>query len=127
MDMDVLAAAWRERSAERQSRLAADAARARDAARRAARALIDEFGASQVWLFGSLVWGRPHSLSDIDLAVEGVAPERHFAALARACEVAGGQVDLVPLEDCSESLRRRILALASGVVGVMLLIRLSAL
>jgi predicted nucleotidyltransferase len=60
-------------------------------------------------MFGSLAWGRVHDESDLDLAVEGLAPERTFAALSRVSSVAGEQVDLVPLESCAESLRRRIL------------------
>lgn len=109
VDVETLAAAWRRRRVSRQARLEERAARARESARRAARVLTDEFRASRVWMFGSLAWGRVHDESDLDLAVEGLAPERTFAALSRVSSVAGEQVDLVPLESCAESLRRRIL------------------
>jgi len=60
--------------------------------------LTREFGARKVILFGSLVRGDARPDSDIDLAVEGLAPAETFRALARAAEVAGRHVDLVPLE-----------------------------
>ena len=110
MDVQRLAEAWRRRFQEEEARLFEQAARARERAGVAARALADEFGASGVWLFGSLAWGPLHAGSDVDLAVRGVPADRHFAALARACEIVGGPVDLVPLETCAESLRRRVLA-----------------
>jgi uncharacterized protein len=60
--------------------------------------LSREFGVRKVVLFGSLARGdaRPHS--DIDLAVEGLSPSQTFRAMARAAEVAGRHVDLVPIE-----------------------------
>lgn len=71
---------------------------AREAARRrqaqAARARVAElaricrsFGATRVRLFGSLVTERYGATPDIDLAIDGVPPERYFelwAALDRA-------------------------------------------
>jgi len=57
------------------------------------------YGARKVILFGSLVRGDARPDSDIDLAVEGLAPADTFRALARATGVAGRHVDLVPLED----------------------------
>ena len=109
VDVEALAAAWKRRRAGRQAQLEERASRARDAARRAAQVLTDEFGAERVWMFGSLAWGRVHERSDLDLAVEGLAPERFSAALSRVSGIAGEQVDLVPLESCAESLRRRVL------------------
>lgn len=85
------------------------AARIRKLANVAASVLVQEFQATEVYLFGSLVDGPRHSAFDVDLAATGVAPERYFAALARISEVLGEHVDLVPLESCVESLRKRIL------------------
>lgn len=109
VDVEALAAAWRRRRASREARLEERVSRAHATARHAARILKDEFGVHRVFLFGSLAWGRPHEWSDLDLAVEGLPPERTFAALSRVSGVAGEQVDLVPLESCAESLRRRVL------------------
>jgi predicted nucleotidyltransferase len=60
--------------------------------------LASEFGARRVVLFGSLARGEARPDSDIDLAVEGLPPTATFRAMARAAEVAGRHVDLVPLE-----------------------------
>ncbi len=76
------------------------------------RLLKERFGVERVILFGSAaargVW---HGRSDIDLAVEGLAPERFFSAYA-ACYDAlprGLELDLVPLESAYPEMRARIL------------------
>jgi uncharacterized protein len=66
---------------------------------RVAEVLAQEFGVRRVVLFGSLALGIAHRDSDIDLAVEGLAPGATFRAMARCHDVAGRHVDLVPLED----------------------------
>ena len=72
---------------------------------RVANCLVDEFGATRVVLFGSLVHGFAHEGSDIDLAVEGIPPNRYFRALARVAEVACRPVDIVPIEDARAEVR----------------------
>lgn len=66
-------------------------------------------GATRVVAFGSLATGKePHMGTDIDLATEGLGE----SALGEiALELLGevpARVDLVRLEDASDSLRRRI-------------------
>lgn len=90
------------RSAERRTRLTSEA-------RGLAQRLVEGFGASRVWLFGSLVWGRPDEASDLDLAAEGLAEEAYFRALAALLRDAAVPVDLVRLEEAPPSLRERIL------------------
>lgn len=108
MDLETLSAAWRRRLArEREDRLER-AAQARRASRRAAESLRREFGAGEVWLFGSVLSGPKHDAFDVDLAVSGLAPERYYEALARVSDLIGGPVDLVPLESCSDRLRRTV-------------------
>ncbi|HXW01445.1 MAG TPA: nucleotidyltransferase domain-containing protein [Anaerolineae bacterium] len=74
--------------------------------------LKSRFGARRVILFGSLagqgVW---HSQSDIDLAVEGVAPADFFKAYSACSDLLpqGLELDLVPLEDTYPEMRARIL------------------
>jgi len=76
------------------------------------RLLKERFGAGRVIPFGSAagqgVW---HGRSDIDLAVEGLAPERFCAAYAACHEVLprGLELDLVPLERAYPEMRARIL------------------
>ncbi len=70
------------------------------------------FGATRVIPFGSVVGhGAWHADSDLDLAVEGVAPEHFFRAWStlRALVPPGLDVDLVDLERAGEALRARIL------------------
>ncbi|MEK6607112.1 MAG: nucleotidyltransferase domain-containing protein [Myxococcota bacterium] len=76
----------------------------------AANALVREFGVRRVVAFGSLVWSeRFHSRSDVDLAVEGIAPDRFFEAWSRLERLVGRSIDLIALESCPELLRARIL------------------
>lgn len=108
VNLESLVEAWRRRGAEQESRLRERARGARLAAEQAARVLRDEYGANEVWLFGSLADEPRHDDFDVDLAVRGITPARYFAALSRAWDVVGRPVDLVTLESCSESLRRRV-------------------
>lgn len=75
-----------------------------------AAALKREFGATRVWLFGSVLRPWLHEGSDIDLAAEGVPAARQGEAADRALELARAKVDLVFIEDASALLRDRILA-----------------
>jgi predicted nucleotidyltransferase len=61
-----------------------------------------------VLLFGSLAAGRCAPGSDIDLAVEGLAPERYFDALADLMALFEAPVDLVRTEDAAPSLAARL-------------------
>ena len=76
-------------------------------AQQAARLLRDEYGASKVVVFGSLVhdtWFTPWS--DIDLAAWGIPPERYYGAVAAVTGLSPAfQVDLVDPDACRTSLR----------------------
>jgi predicted nucleotidyltransferase len=72
--------------------------------------LVGEFGASRVYLFGSLAReGRFHERSDVDLAVEGIAPERFFKAWAAAGACSDVPIELVDLDEVGEPMRALIL------------------
>jgi predicted nucleotidyltransferase len=74
--------------------------------------LQERFGAKRVIPFGSVVrHGIWHPGSDLDLAVEGVAPDQFYRACSMLRELLppGLNVDLVALEQASEVLRARIL------------------
>lgn len=76
----------------------------------ASRMLRERYAARRVWLFGSMAEGKPSPSSDIDLAVEGLAPQRYFAALADLMQLFDGRVDLVLLEEAPPTLVERVLA-----------------
>ncbi|MBI4702744.1 MAG: nucleotidyltransferase domain-containing protein [Deltaproteobacteria bacterium] len=101
--------AHRERFRQEASERAALAAQAWEAACRAGASLVGELGAARVLLIGSLARGDFRLGSDIDLVVEGLAPQRFFAACAAADRLGGiFAVDLVPFEDASALTRRRL-------------------
>jgi len=81
-----------------------------DLARRAARLLCEEFGATRVVAFGSLAhgaWFEPRS--DIDLAVEGIPTQmfwRAWGALDRLDPDV--DFDLIAIESAPERLRDEI-------------------
>lgn len=84
-------------------------------ARKLARVLKEKYGVQKVYLFGSCVEKEYfHLRSDIDLAVQGLAPEKFLAAYTDMNFGEGElwhefKVDLVDLERCSENWRKRIL------------------
>jgi predicted nucleotidyltransferase len=103
--------AWRKRLAEKEARRQTQAVHLREVARACARRLIEDFGATRVYLFGSLVQENlVHARSDIDLAVEGLEGQWYFAALSEiwALLPQGVELDLVRLERAWPSLLERI-------------------
>ena len=75
-------------------------------AEKAAALLKQEFGAKEVFLFGSLLSSESvHVESDIDLAVWGVSCDRYCEAVGTLlCSTEGFNVDLIRLEAASNSL-----------------------
>lgn len=107
MDLKDLVEGWKRRIAEeaREADARERALRARLPA--AVRALVERHGARRVVLFGSLAEGRAHGRSDIDLAAEGIAPERYLAACVDVEEAIGRDVrtDLIRIERAKGLLR----------------------
>ena len=101
---------WRERVERETAQRRELALKARIEAGRMAQMLVREFGASRVYLFGSLVReDRFHECSDVDLAVEGIAPERFFKAWATVGSCSDVLIELVDLDEVGESMRKLIL------------------
>ncbi len=102
-------AIWQERIRTEQVRADRLARLANEDARQIAVMLRDQFSATWVILFGSLVSGRFGPGSDIDLAVAGIPKAEFFRALAEANMLAEVWVDLKPLEDLDPHFLRRVL------------------
>ena len=66
-----------------------------------AAAALKEFGAKEVYVFGSAVEGRFTRHSDIDMTVSGLPPKFFFAAMGEAMSVLGCSLDLIDLDDGS--------------------------
>ena len=84
--------------------------RAWQTAHRIAATLYEDFGATQVAVFGSLA--EPESFSkwsDIDIAVWGIPNDKYFRASSVASDISGlFKVDLVDFESCKGVFRERI-------------------
>jgi uncharacterized protein len=61
--------------------------------------MLKSFGATDVYLFGSLAKGTFRKDSDIDLAVSGIPPEKFFEAMGRAEDVLKREIDLIDLDE----------------------------
>ncbi len=92
-----------QRERVRRRQLRERAAQALEAARAAADLLRQHYGATRVRLFGSALHPeRFHERSDVDLAVEGLAPQDYLRAWARLNgSDAEFEVDLVDSRDCT--------------------------
>jgi predicted nucleotidyltransferase len=101
---------WRERAEREAAHRLELASKARAEARRVAQMLVHDFGARRVYLFGSLAQeGRFHERSDVDLAVEGIAPGRFFKAWAAAGAHSNVPIELVDMDEVGETMRGLIL------------------
>jgi len=65
----------------------------------AAANLLRSMGASEVFVFGSIVKGGYGPDSDVDIAVTGLPSKVYFSAISKASDILGRAVDLVDLDD----------------------------
>lgn len=61
--------------------------------------VLKSFGATEVYLFGSVAKGTNNEYSDIDLAVSGIPPEKFFMAMGDTFGVLKREVDIIDLDD----------------------------
>lgn len=109
-ELDQYRRAAQRRSRAEEHKMARRRGHAWEVARLAAGLLKQQYGAKRVIVFGSLAhgaWFHPHS--DLDLAVEGLAPGaiwRAWSAVEKAA--AEFDVDLIELETAGDRLSQRI-------------------
>ncbi|MEW6047679.1 MAG: nucleotidyltransferase domain-containing protein [Bacillota bacterium] len=83
--------------------------RARAQAEAMVVALVERYPVTRVWLFGSILDpGRFDERSDIDVACEGLPPERYLEAFGVLESTGPLPFDLVRVESCSPTLAARI-------------------
>ena len=101
-EMDTYRAAARRRQEQERRELAQREQRAWELARRAAALLREQFGATRVWVFGSLVKkGCFTPWSDVDVAAWGIRPEDTFRAIGAVMDIdAEIEVNLVDVNTC---------------------------
>jgi predicted nucleotidyltransferase len=61
--------------------------------------VLKSFGATDVYLFGSVAKGTNNEHSDIDLAVSGIPPEDFFKAMGTTMNAIKKEFDLVDLDE----------------------------
>ena len=61
--------------------------------------VLKSFGATDVYLFGSVAKGTDNEHSDIDLAVTGIPPEKFFKAMGSTINAIKREFDLVDLDE----------------------------
>lgn len=113
-ELDRYVEGWKKRLQAEQEKASRRLEEARQEARRLSALLKHDFGATEVWVFGSLALHARglktfRADSDIDLAARGIPPERFFAACGRLLVDSGFSVDLVDLDDSPLELREAIL------------------
>jgi predicted nucleotidyltransferase len=81
----------------------------RKAAERCVSVLRDKYKIKRAFLIGSLVKEIIHERSDIDLVIEGLAPDLYMKAITELWDIlpSGVDLNLIPYEDAFESLRRK--------------------
>jgi len=77
-------------------------------AKQAATLLKEEFGATQVILFGSLLTEAFHESSDIDLAAIGLPENQYFQAVGRLIGLGDFDFDLVEMENARPEIANAI-------------------
>jgi len=66
---------------------------------RKAAEVLKSFGATDVYLFGSVAKGTNNKGSDIDLAVSGIPPEKFFEAMGDTFGAIRREIDIVDLDE----------------------------
>jgi predicted nucleotidyltransferase len=61
--------------------------------------LLKKEGCRSIYLFGSLVTGKTHDDSDIDIGIKGLSPEKFFRVYAKLDDNLSNDVDLVDFDE----------------------------
>jgi len=100
---------WRDRQARQKRYHQQLAEKARQEVTQMASLLVDQYDVQRIILFGSLTRDRFVAESDIDLAVEGLAPAKYFEVLSRLNQMAERSVDLKLWDDLDPHFQSRVL------------------
>lgn len=111
IDYSPYIAGLQRRERERKASLEQRRQRALETAKKIALSLRHDFGASEVYLFGStLAPGEFHAHSDIDIAAIGIDPKRYLSAIGEVLGMSGEfSVDVLDFSSCRPELKASIL------------------
>ncbi|MCL1494201.1 MAG: nucleotidyltransferase domain-containing protein [Pseudanabaena sp. Salubria-1] len=104
--------AARKKEQARQESLKHLQSRGIETAKQAARILRQEFGATRVVLFGSMLQPKIHADSDIDLAVWNLTKSDYFQAVGKLQGLSEFLIDLIEADNASDYI---VEAIAQGM------------
>ncbi|MDX2255517.1 MAG: nucleotidyltransferase domain-containing protein [Pseudanabaenaceae cyanobacterium bins.39] len=104
--------AARKREQARQESLRQLQSRGIETAKQAARILRQQFRATRVVLFGSMLQPKIHADSDIDLAVWNLSKSDYFQAIGKLQGLSEFAIDLIEAENASDYI---VEAIAQGI------------
>ena len=61
--------------------------------------LLKNEGCQSIYLFGSMVTGKIHKNSDIDIGIKGLPPEKFFHVYAKLDNNLSNEVDLIDFDE----------------------------
>ena len=61
--------------------------------------LLKNEGCQSIYLFGSMVTGKIHENSDIDIGIKGLPPEKFFRVYAELDNNVSNEIDLVDFDE----------------------------
>ena len=61
--------------------------------------LLKSEGCQSIYLFGSMVTGKIHQNSDIDIGIKGLPPEKFFQVYAKLDNNMSNEVDLIDFDE----------------------------
>jgi predicted nucleotidyltransferase len=67
-----------------------------------ATSLLKNEGCTTVYLFGSIVTGKMHENSDIDIGIKGLPSRKFFGVYAELDRKLSNKIDLVDFDECAE-------------------------
>ena len=67
-----------------------------------AKNLLKEEGCQSIYLFGSLVTGKNHNKSDIDIGIKGLPKGKFFETCARVYFAIDNDIDIVDFDNNSD-------------------------
>ncbi|MFP4681499.1 MAG: nucleotidyltransferase family protein [Chitinispirillaceae bacterium] len=108
-EMEKFRAGWKKMELDRNRKNALLRKKALSEVEHISGILSEKYGVRKIILFGSLLdEDRFGERSDIDIAVEGLDESAYFKALGKILMASSFSVDLVPIEDASELLLKRL-------------------